>query len=140
MRIFDSHTHLNSEEFIQEVPRYLQQAADLDVTRMAIVGSNTQLNADAIKLAETYPQLVAIVGWHPEDAKNYDQAAEKLLIEQVQHPKVVALGEIGLTTIGIRRHKTFSGKSLPAKSPLLKRCNCQFPCTIVMLSKIPIRS
>ena len=96
MRIFDSHTHLNSEEFIQEVPRYLQQAADLDVTRMAIVGSNTQLNADAIKLAETYPQLVAIVGWHPEDAKNYDQAAEKLLIEQVQHPKVVALGEIGL--------------------------------------------
>lgn len=96
MRIFDSHTHLNSEEFIQEVPRYLQQAADLDVTRMAIVGSNTQLNADAIKLAETYPQLVAIVGWHPEDAKNYDQATEKLLIEQVQHPKVVALGEIGL--------------------------------------------
>ena len=87
MRIFDSHTHLNSEEFIQEVPRYLQQAADLDVTRMAIVGSNTQLNADAIKLAETYPQLVAIVGWHPEDAKNYDQAAEKLLIEQVQHPR-----------------------------------------------------
>ena len=96
MRIFDSHTHLNSEEFIQEVPRYLQQAADLDVTRMAIVGSNTQLNADAIKLAETYPQLVALVGWHPEDAKNYDQAAVKLLIEQVQHPKVVALGEIGL--------------------------------------------
>ncbi|MCU4682615.1 TatD family hydrolase [Lactiplantibacillus paraplantarum] len=96
MRIFDSHTHLNSEEFIQEVPRYLQQAADLDVTRMAIVGSNTQLNADAIKLAETYPQLVAIVGWHPEDAKNYDQAAEKLLIEQLQHTKVVALGEIGL--------------------------------------------
>lgn len=96
MRIFDSHTHLNSEEFIQEVPRYLQQAADLGVTRMAIVGSNTQLNADAIKLAETYPQLVAIVGWHPEDAKNYDQAAEKLLIGQLQHPKVVALGEIGL--------------------------------------------
>ena len=50
MRIFDSHTHLNSEEFIQEVPRYLQRAADLDVTRMAIVGSNTQLNLSLIHI------------------------------------------------------------------------------------------
>ncbi|ETY75417.1 TatD family hydrolase [Lactiplantibacillus fabifermentans] len=96
MRIFDSHTHLNSEEFINDVPKYLQQAKDLDVVRMAIVGSNTQLNADAIKLAETYPELVAIVGWHPEDSKNYNAATEKLLIEQLQKPKVVALGEIGL--------------------------------------------
>lgn len=96
MRIFDSHTHLNSEEFIQDVPRYLQQAKDLGVVRMAIVGSNTQLNADAIKLAETYPELVAIVGWHPEDSKNYTKETEKVLIEQLQKPKVVALGEIGL--------------------------------------------
>jgi len=96
VRIFDSHTHLNDEAFINDVPKYLAQAKALDVVRMAIVGSNTQLNADAIKLAETYPELVAIVGWHPEDSKNYDAAAEKLLIEQLQHPKVVALGEIGL--------------------------------------------
>ncbi|CAM3066516.1 TatD family hydrolase [Lactiplantibacillus plajomi] len=96
MRIFDSHTHLNSEEFIQAVPRFLEQARDLDVVRMAIVGSNTQLNADAIKLAETYPELVAIVGWHPEDSKNYTKETEKVLVEQLQRPKVVALGEIGL--------------------------------------------
>lgn len=96
MRIFDSHTHLNSEEFIQAVPRFLKQARDLDVVRMAIVGSNTQLNADAIKLAETYPELVAIVGWHPEDSKNYTKETEKVLVEQLQRPKVVALGEIGL--------------------------------------------
>ncbi|VDG21406.1 TatD family hydrolase [Lactiplantibacillus mudanjiangensis] len=96
MRIFDSHTHLNSEEFIENVPQYLAQARDLDVVRMAIVGSNTQLNADAIKLAQTYPELVAIVGWHPEDSKNYTTATETVLIDQLQLPEVVALGEIGL--------------------------------------------
>ncbi|AVK61800.1 hydrolase TatD [Lactobacillus sp. CBA3605] len=96
MRIFDSHTHLNSEEFINEVPKYLAQAKALDVVRMAIVGSNTQLNAAAIKLATTYPELVAIVGWHPEDAKDYTKAAETQLIDQLQLPEVVAVGEIGL--------------------------------------------
>ncbi len=37
MQIFDSHTHLNSPEFINEVPRFLQQAADLNVDKMTIV-------------------------------------------------------------------------------------------------------
>jgi len=96
MRIFDSHTHLNSEEFINDVPKYLAQAKALSVERMAIVGSNTQLNADAIKLAQQYPELVAIVGWHPEDSKNYTKATEQVLIAQLQLPEVVALGEIGL--------------------------------------------
>lgn len=96
MKIFDSHTHLNSEEFIQEVPRYLKQAADLGVVKMTNIGSNTQLNADAIRLAHQYPQLYAAVGWHPEDSKNYDAAKEKLLEEQLTDDRVVALGEIGL--------------------------------------------
>lgn len=38
MKIFDSHTHLNSEEFINDVPRYLARAADLGVVKMTIVG------------------------------------------------------------------------------------------------------
>jgi Mg-dependent DNase len=96
MKIFDSHTHLNSEEFIHDVPTFVKRAADLGVTRIANVGSNTQLNADAIKLAHQYPQMIAVVGWHPEDSKNYTPAAEQLLEEQLQDDQVRALGEIGL--------------------------------------------
>ena len=54
------------------------------------------MNADAIKLAHQYPQLYAAVGWHPEDSKNYDAAAEKVMEEQLADDRVVALGEIGL--------------------------------------------
>ena len=96
MKIFDSHTHLNSSEFINDVPRFLQQAADLDVVKMTIVGSNTELNQAAIDLAHQYPQLYAAVGWHPEDAKFYDDAAEAVLEQQLEDDRVVALGEIGL--------------------------------------------
>lgn len=96
MKIFDSHTHLNSSEFINEVPRFLKQAADLDVLKMTIVGSNTELNQHAVELANQYPQLYAAVGWHPEDAKFYDDAAERVLEQQLEEDRVVALGEIGL--------------------------------------------
>lgn len=96
MRIYDAHTHLNSEEFINDVPKYLQRAAELDVVKMTIVGSNTQLNDAAIKLAHQYPQLVATVGWHPEDAKDYTPEKEAELETQLADERVRALGEIGL--------------------------------------------
>lgn len=96
MQIYDSHTHLNSEEFITDVPRYLKRAADLGVTKMTIVGSNTALNTSAIDLARKYPELVAAVGWHPEDSKDYTPEKEAELEAQLADDQVRALGEIGL--------------------------------------------
>lgn len=96
MEIFDSHTHLNDTPYAGHVAEYVQQARDLGVTEMAIVGSDTTLNAGALRLADEFANLYAIVGWHPESSKDYTQAAEDLLIEQLAAPKTVALGEIGL--------------------------------------------
>ena len=96
MNIFDSHTHLNDDAFWGQEDAYYNHAKKLGVTYLAQVGSNTVLNERAIALAEKYDHMYAIVGWHPEDSKNYDEAAEEKLIEQLNHPKVVALGEIGL--------------------------------------------
>ncbi|ANZ57353.1 hydrolase TatD [Fructilactobacillus lindneri] len=96
MKIFDSHTHLNDKTFGNEVSDYVEHAKRLGVVRMANVGSNTQLNERAIKLAHEYPEMSAIVGWHPEDANHYDKAAEELLQKQLDDSQVVALGEIGM--------------------------------------------
>ncbi|KRN27911.1 mg-dependent dnase, tatd family protein [Lactobacillus selangorensis] len=96
MRIFDSHTHLNDEAFTGHVAEYVAHAQKLGVTQMAIVGSDTNLNAGALQLAHQYDNLFAIVGWHPEESKRYHAAEEATLIEQLQDPKTVAVGEIGL--------------------------------------------
>ena len=96
MKIFDSHTHLNDEAFLGQEATYVQRAAQLGVVKMAMVGSNTKLNAGALKLAANFPQLYAIIGWHPEDAKDFDAVAEQELRQQLQLPKVIAVGEIGL--------------------------------------------
>ncbi len=96
MEIFDSHTHLNDTPYAGKEADYVQQAAALGVVEMAIVGSDTVLNAGAMRLAEQFANLYAIVGWHPESSKDYTPEAEALLMTQLAAPKTVALGEIGL--------------------------------------------
>ncbi|WP_429970496.1 TatD family hydrolase [Fructilactobacillus sp. Tb1] len=96
MKIFDSHTHLNGEQFDGHVKEYFDHAKKLGVVKVANVGSNYDLNQRAIELAHEYDDMYAIVGWHPEDSIHYDAAAETKLEEQLADDKVVALGEIGM--------------------------------------------
>lgn len=96
MKIFDSHTHLNDETLYPEASKYFKHAQNLGVVKLANVGSNQALNDRSLELAAHYPDMYSIIGWHPEDSIYYHEEQEKLLIEQLQSPKVVALGEIGL--------------------------------------------
>jgi len=50
----------------------------------------------AIELAERYPQIYAAVGIHPQDAQDYSENRMHLFYDWATHPKVVAIGEIGL--------------------------------------------
>ncbi len=96
MKIFDSHTHLNDSQLYPQADQYFQHAQNLGVVKIANVGSNQKLNDLSLELAAQYDDMYSIIGWHPEDSIHYHEAEEKLLIEQLQSPKVVALGEIGL--------------------------------------------
>lgn len=94
--LYDSHTHLNDDAFYDDVPAFVSRARHFGVNQMNMVGSNAQLNERALKLAHDYPGLHAVIGWHPEDSKNYDAKAANVLIEQLHDPEVVGVGEIGL--------------------------------------------
>jgi len=93
MKIFDTHTHLNDPAFAGNTQQYIDNAKELDVDEMAIIGSNEEFNIEAIRLAQNYQALHAVVGWHPEFAKEYN---EEQLVNQIKLPEVVAIGEIGL--------------------------------------------
>ena len=94
--IFDTHTHLNVEEFLGREEEELTLAAEMGVTRMNIVGFDKPTIERAIELADKYDQLYATIGWHPTEAGTYTEDIENYLLEKLKHPKVVALGEIGL--------------------------------------------
>lgn len=94
--IFDSHTHLNAEQFNDDIPETIERAKELGVTKMAVVGFDTPTIEKSLQLSHDYSNIYSIIGWHPTEAGSYTKNIEKKLQEQLTMPKVVALGEIGL--------------------------------------------
>ncbi len=95
--ITDTHTHLDHPSFEGERDDIVRRALDAGVTRIINIGFNRETIPTTLALAEAYDCIEAVVGWHPQDAK--DMKANDLdYIEQIAstHPKVVALGEMGL--------------------------------------------
>ncbi|WP_071131884.1 TatD family hydrolase [Enterococcus timonensis] len=94
--MFDSHTHLNAEQFNDDIPETLARAAELDVREMAVVGFDYPTIEKTLALSQEYPNIWSIIGWHPTEAGSYNADVEKYLQTHLQDPFVVALGEIGL--------------------------------------------
>lgn len=94
--IFDSHTHLNAEQFNEDIPETIARAKELGVSEMAVVGFDYSTIKKSLELSEAHDFIYSIIGWHPTEAGSFDQAAEEFLLERLTLPKVVALGEIGL--------------------------------------------
>lgn len=96
MQLIDNHTHLQDQPFQGKEEFYIDRAQKLGVNKMICVGQDADFNKLAIELSQRFDQVYAMVGYCPDVVKNYSQKTEDLLIEQLQIPGVVALGEIGL--------------------------------------------
>lgn len=94
--IFDTHTHLNAEQFAQEIPQAVARASENDVRKMAVVGFDSASIAKSLELNQEYAGIYSIIGWHPTEAGSYTPTIEQQLEQQLTQSKVVALGEIGL--------------------------------------------
>lgn len=94
--LFDTHVHLNVEHFDQDREEVIERAKEAGVEKMVVVGFDHETIPKAIALAEEYSFLYAAVGWHPVDAIEFTEKELDWLEELVKHPKVVALGEMGL--------------------------------------------
>jgi len=94
--LFDTHVHLNASQFAEDEEEVIKRAQSDGVENMVVVGFDKETIQGAIRIAEKYDFIYASVGWHPVDA--IDMKDEDLIwIEKLAgHPKVVALGEMGL--------------------------------------------
>jgi len=96
IEIFDTHTHLNVDNFAGKEQEEIDFAAELGVIKMNIVGFDKPTIDKSLALSEKYDQLYSTIGWHPTEAGSYSQEIEDMIVSQLDNPKVVALGEIGL--------------------------------------------
>jgi len=92
--VIDSHTHLH---LCEGPDAELVTAADaVGVTRMLTVGTDGASSRAALVAAEAFPQVYAAVGWHPNEAKGFDDADLAELRALAAHERCVAIGETGL--------------------------------------------
>ncbi|MGI5979368.1 MAG: TatD family hydrolase [Oscillospiraceae bacterium] len=94
--LFDTHAHYTDEAFDADRDEVIRAVRDSGVERVMNSSSDEKSSREAIALAEKYDFIYASVGWHPEDAAGFSSVSAELIREWVRHPKVRAIGEIGL--------------------------------------------
>jgi len=95
--LIDTHAHLDSRKFDTDREAVIQRALDAGIQTIINVGFNRETIPTTMALAEKYPFIYAAVGWHPTDAIDMKLEEDLAWIESLcSHPKVVAIGEIGL--------------------------------------------
>ena len=98
MSLIDSHCHLDSQEFEADRDEVIARALDAGVEHMMAIGTGNgppDLEV-AVRLADKHEAFYATVGIHPHDAGKATPADFNHLSELLAHPKVLAVGEIGL--------------------------------------------
>jgi TatD DNase family protein len=94
--LIDTHCHLNHADFDADREVVIARAGHAGVQAMVVIGYDLPSSERAVSLAEREPSLFSAVGVHPHDARSLNDAALAQLAALTAHPKVVALGEIGL--------------------------------------------
>ena len=96
--LVDSHTHLNSTKFQDDVGETIERAHAAGVTRLINMGDTLASSARAIELAAQYGTrgVYAAVGIHPEEAFELTGKEDAQLADWTRAEHVVAIGEIGL--------------------------------------------
>ena len=94
--LIDSHAHIDDARFDADRDAVLERAAAADVELIINIGADMSSSARSVALAEKYPQIYATVGMHPHDAKEMQEQDYRQLLRWAEHPKVIAIGEIGL--------------------------------------------
>ncbi len=94
--LVDSHCHLDMEQFDADRAAVLERAQAHGVSMIVNPGIDLLHCRQAIDLADRHPQVYAAVGIHPNSSADFSEQTLKQLRGMVDHPKVVAIGEIGL--------------------------------------------
>ncbi len=94
--IFDSHAHYNDERFDEDREAVLASLPEQGVCGIINCGCNVETSQISLEYAEKYPHIFAAAGFHPEQADEYTEDGMNRIREMLKHPKMVAVGEIGL--------------------------------------------
>lgn len=94
--LFDTHAHYDDDWFDEDRDALLASMPEKGVGLIVNPGITVETSRQAIAMAERYPHVYAAVGIHPENCHDFVPQHIDELRKLARHPKVVAIGEIGL--------------------------------------------
>lgn len=94
--MIDTHCHLDLRQFDEDRVAVIERAAAAGVTVLVNPAIDLASCRRVLALAEQHAGVYAAVGVHPNDCAGFDDETLAELRDLAQHPRVVAIGEIGL--------------------------------------------
>lgn len=92
----DTHAHLFFENYKDDIDVVLNRAKENYIDLVIVPATDLKTAKESIALAEKYEQVYSTVGIHPHDTKEWNDSLIVQIEELARHPKVIAIGEIGL--------------------------------------------
>ena len=96
MTLFDTHAHLDQEEFAADLAAVLDRAAKAGVEQIVSIGVGAKSSEATVELAATHGPIYAAVGIHPNYCHEAQPGDWDRICALARRPKVVGLGETGL--------------------------------------------
>ena len=112
MAFIDTHCHLNADIFCNDLDQVIDRALTAKVEYFLVPGWDVESSRLAISLAEKYECVYAAVGIHPNEFEKANLNSISEIAQLALHPKVIAIGEIGLDYYYDQDHKKEQGELL----------------------------
>jgi TatD DNase family protein len=94
--IIDCHAHLYYDEILKDIDNVLERAVNAGIEKIIVPSVDLKTAEQILFLADKYSMIYAAVGFHPCDIAGFNPEDVRLLENFIKHPKVLAIGEIGL--------------------------------------------
>lgn len=109
----DTHAHVYWDDYTEGTSEVILRAQQAGVKTIIAPGTNLTTSARVRELVDQHDNLYGAVGIHPSDVKDTDETTYLSGLQQLlDHPKIVAVGEIGLdyywdTSFNDKQHRFF---------------------------------
>lgn len=94
--MIDTHSHLFFDDLYNDLDNVIKEAKESGIEFIICPSTNLETAKAALDIADKYTMVYAALGIHPHDTANFDDNTLTELEKMLDHPKVVAIGEIGL--------------------------------------------
>ena len=99
--MIDTHCHLFEDDYdnLDEVIGRMQDNI------MIVSGTSDSTNLEVIDLVNKYPNIYGVIGIHPEEVDNVTSNSFKIIEDNINNPKIVGIGEVGLDYYWVKDNK-----------------------------------